>query len=79
MAEVTQLSRYYNVAGSKRSVLYRISGGNGDTLTTGLKSINQVNVEPNATNSPTASESGGVVTFASGGAFANVGIEVIGN
>ena len=79
MAAVTQLSARFNVVGNRRSQLYRISGGTGDTLTTGLNSIIEVNVEPNATNSPTVASSGGVITFTSGGAYTNVGVEVIGN
>ena len=78
MAEVTINKRYYNVVGSRRSNLYNIDGDTGKTLTTGLQQIQQVNVSPVATNPPTVSVSGGVVTFASSGAFTGVEVEVIG-
>lgn len=79
MAEVTVNSRYYNIVGSKRSNLYNVSGSSGDVLTTGMLAIKQVNVQPVATNPPTVAAVGGVVTFTSGGAFASVPVEVIGN
>lgn len=80
MAEVTiNGSVIYNVIGSRRQQLYNVTGTNGDTLTTGLRSIRQVNVQVTATNPPTGvTDSGGVVTFVSGGAF-TTDVEVIGN
>jgi hypothetical protein len=78
MAEVTINKKYYNVIGSRRQNLYNIDGDTGKTLTTGLQQIQQVNIQPVATNPPTASVSGGVITFASSGAFTGVPVEVIG-
>jgi len=78
MAEVTINKKYYNVVGSRRSNLYNVDGTSGSTLTTGLQQIQQVNVQPVATNPPTVAVSGGVITFTSGGAFTGVPVEVIG-
>ena len=85
MAAVTVVgSPVYNVVGSRRSQLYRVTGNTTNTLDIGLRTINEVNVEPNATNSPTITFAalspgpGTRITFTSGGAFTNVGIEIIG-
>lgn len=79
MAAVTVNSRYVNVIGSRRQMLYNVTGGTGNTLATGLNNIQEVNVQLTATNSPSAvSTSGGTVTFTSGGTF-TTNVEVIGN
>ena len=78
MAEVTYNKKYYNVIGSRRQNLYNVDGNTGSTITTGLQQIQQVNIQPVATNPPTASVSGGVVTLTSGGAYTGVPVEVIG-
>lgn len=77
MAEVTINSKKLTVQGNVRRQFYNVTGNNTNTLTTGLRTILQVNVEPVATNPPTVSSSGGTVTFASGGAF-TAGVEVVG-
>ncbi len=83
MAAVTIVgSPVYNVVGSRRSQLYRVTGTTTNTLDIGLRTINEINVEPTATNPPTvtfaAQGQGTRITFTSGGAFTNVGLEVIG-
>jgi hypothetical protein len=81
MAEVTQNNNpRFNVIGKLRHQLYNVTGGTGNTLTTGLNSIIQVNVQTVGTNPPTTvANSGGVVTFTSGGTFTAMNVEVIGN
>jgi phage tail sheath gpL-like len=79
MAEVTlNGTTRFNVIGNRRQQLYNVTGGTGNTLTTGLNNIIQVNIEDVATNPPTVTHTGGVVTFTSGGTF-TTGVEVIGN
>src|SRR5438034_11555769 len=54
MAAVTIVgSPVYNVVGSRRSQLYRVTGNTTNTLDVGLRTINEINVEPTATNPPT--------------------------
>lgn len=80
MAAVTINSRYVNVAGSRRQMLFNVTGGNAGTLATGLNNIQAVNVQLTATNPPSvAATSGGTVTFTSGGTYTSVDVEVIGN
>lgn len=90
MAAVTVNTKKYNVDGSLREQLYNISGGNGDTLVVGLFNVNSVNVAEVSSavsaNVPTysvalATPSTGfaTITFASGGAYTNIPIQVIGN
>ena len=79
MPAVTVNTRYYNVIGSRRQNLYNVTGGTGDTLTTGLRNIKQVNVQLTSSNPPSAvAVSGGTITFTAGGAF-TTNVEVIGN
>jgi hypothetical protein len=79
MAEVTQNSVRFNVNGNRRDQYYNVTGASGNTLTTGLNNIFQVNVGPLATNPPTVTASGGVVTFTSSGTFTNALVQVVGN
>ena len=80
MAEVTQtVAADFIIVGRRRQQTYRFSGRSGDVLTTGLINILSVELEPVATNPPTVTKSGGVVTFTSGGAFTAVGVQVTGN
>ena len=79
MAAVTIISQRFDVFGNRRVQSYRITGGNGDTLTTGLNSIIEVDNENIATNPATVSISGGVVTFASSGTYTNMGVQITGN
>ena len=79
MAAVTVNTLYVNVIGSRRQMLFNVTGTTGDTLVTGLNTVQQVNPQPSGTNDPSAiSASGGTLTFTSGGAF-TVNVEVIGN
>lgn len=79
MAAVTINSRYVNVSGSRRQMLFNVTGNTGQTLATGLNNVQQVNVQLTGTNPPSvASASGGTVTFTAAGAF-TTNVEVIGN
>lgn len=85
MPAVTKNSKKFNVTGNVRQQTYDISGGNGDTLDVGLRSVTGVFVEP-GTNSPTAvtrtanTPATGItrLTFTSGGAFTNIRVLVQG-
>jgi hypothetical protein len=85
MAAVTvHGSPYYNVAGSKKSQLYNISGNTGDTLTVGLNTVNKVTPDPGTITSTSVAagsvQGTSVITFTTGGgAFTTQNVEVIGN
>lgn len=86
MAAVTINNSKYNVSGSMRDNYYNITGNSGDTLDVGLTTVRIVNLEPTASgitaytvtpNTPITGQSR--ITFTSGGAYANVDIQVLGN
>lgn len=77
MAEVTLArSTRYNVAGSRRSQTYYVTGSSGDTLTTQLGVIDSVLAQPSVITAATVS--GGTVTITSSSGFTAVPIQVQG-
>lgn len=74
----------YNVNGSLRDQYYNITGATGDTLTVGMTTVRQVNVEPatitgySVAAGPNPGQS--VITFTTGGgAFTATDVQVLGN
>lgn len=73
MAAVTVNRVRYAVMGNKRVVLADVSiAANGDTFNTKLKLLDTVSCDSSTTGAVGATKAGGVVTFATGGALANV-------
>ena len=81
MAAVTVNRRRTVVFGNKRVVLADVSiANNGDTFATGsLHIIDTASAESSTTGAVGFTKSGGTMTFATGGAIANVQVIAIGN
>ena len=80
MAAVTVNRRRSVVMGNKRVILADVSiAANGDTFDTKLKIIDSASVDSSTTTAVGATKSGGVLTFAAGGAIANALVVAFGN
>lgn len=79
MAAVTVNRVRYSVFGNKRIVLADVSiAANGDTFNTKLKLLDTASCDSSTTGAVGATKSGGTLTFATGGALANVLVVAIG-
>lgn len=79
MAAVTVNRQRMVVMGNKRVILADVSiAANGDTFATKLKIIDSASCDSSTTGAVGATKSGGTLTFATGGALANVLVAVWG-